>query len=244
MCVGTGQLIPPDVGANYTPPVGSVVAGLLHSGNYSFNCDQFNSATMQITTLWSLEGFLGLNIVSVNEVDHPEFIISGTLRGSTLPFPTYRNYLTIVNLTQRLDNTRLYCGTARNVTDGFWEIRVYCKHTHTHTCNITLLMFSAPPVLNNISLTVTEGDNVTLDLSDGQIPAFPFPNQFEWTRNGDLVFSTSNSSFGYPILSICSVARFHSGLYSLTATNNELGNSIPAIIGTGLGSVQLEVYCK
>ena len=67
--------------------------------------------------------------MSVNEEDHPEFTISGTERNGSIPFPTFRNELTIVNLTRRLHNVRLYCGHSLDTTDGYWELRVYCEST-------------------------------------------------------------------------------------------------------------------
>ncbi len=121
-------------GANYTPSVGTVRVGYPGANdNFTFGCDQFQivneNRTVQITTTWTLENFLGLDLVSVTESDHNEFVISGTDRGGDqLPFPTFRNELTIVNLTERLHNVRLYCGHAQNTTDGYWEIRVYSKY--------------------------------------------------------------------------------------------------------------------
>ena len=115
-------------GANYTPSIGTVVAGLPGT-NHTFNCDQFssnNNVTTKITTAWLLDNFLGLSLVSIRTNDHPEFAITGTERGSDFPFPTFRNQLTIVNLTHRLHNVRLFCGHGQN-TDGYWELRVYSE---------------------------------------------------------------------------------------------------------------------
>ncbi len=57
---------------------------------------------------------------------------------------------------------------------------------------------------------------------------------------------TRNSSavtFGYPRVTFTNVSRTASGNYSLRATNVRLDNS-SVEIGTGLGTVQLDVLCK
>lgn len=137
-CIHAGSAQFVAFGTNYSPSNGTTRAGYLGANdNFTFGCDQFRivneSTTVQITTAWTLENFMNLDLVSVTERDHPEFNITGTDRGSTLPFPTFRNQLTIVNLTQRLHNVRLYCGHAQDTTDGFWELRVYSESMHIST---------------------------------------------------------------------------------------------------------------
>lgn len=125
-------------GANYTPPVGTTYAELAGSNeSFTFNCDQFRQDTqsgnvIQVTTVWTLENFEDfLGPIFITDILHPEFVINGTERDQLLPFPTFRNTLTIVNHTQRLHNVRLHCGQASqdnsNLQDGSWELRIYSK---------------------------------------------------------------------------------------------------------------------
>ena len=120
-------------GANYTPPVGTTYAELAGSNNsFTFNCDQFRQDTsgnvVQSTTVWTLENFEGFSgRTFITDILHPEFVINGTERDQLLPFPTFRNTLTIVNHTQRLHNVTLFCGQADELRDGTWNLRVYSK---------------------------------------------------------------------------------------------------------------------
>ena len=139
---------------------------------HSFNCDQFSvnndpNVTTQITTAWTLENFLGLSLVSISKDDHPEFAINGTERGSSLPFPTFRNQLTIVNLTHRLHNVRLYCGHGQDTTDGFWDLRVYSEYV----CGALSHFLPHSPPLSPLSSPLSP----TLPLSSPLSPALsPF----------------------------------------------------------------------
>lgn len=120
-------------GANYTPPVNTVYADLPNTHHsFTFNCDQFcedsSGNIVQATTIWSLDSFRDSpDLVFIDSTLHPEFFINGTEKEQVLPFPTYRNMITIVNLTQRLHNVTLFCGQGRRSRDGSWDLRVYSE---------------------------------------------------------------------------------------------------------------------
>lgn len=88
--------------------------------------ENLDGSEVQVTTFWKLENFLDLDLVVISEDIHPEFSITGTNRPSNIPYPTFRNQLTIVNFTQRLQNVTLYCGHSQSV-DAHWDLQVYCE---------------------------------------------------------------------------------------------------------------------
>ncbi len=72
--------------------------------------------------------------------------------------------------------------------------------------------------------------------------AFPLP-EVEWTKDGQSISSSSGRVFGYPSLTISSVARSDSGVYSLSAMNFVLDEPLRQI-GNDTGSFTLDVLCK
>ena len=105
------------------------------------------------------------------------------------------------------------------------------------------MSFTAAPILTSTHVAVVEGGAVSVDLSAGQTQAFPFPREFEWKRNGVALSNSSRTEFGYPQLNITAVTREDRGWYTLTATNSRLGDP-REVVGTGNGSIQLQVYCE
>lgn len=75
------------------------------------------------------------------------------------------------------------------------------------------------------------------------LEAFPFPREYQWRKNGADVVNSSNVMFGYPAMSILNISRSDSDRYTLMATNYRLDDP-EQMIGTGDGSVQLNVLCK
>lgn len=113
-----------------SPPAGSVVVDFEGPTNKSFMCEQFSNSSgnvTQVSTLWSYRlasdpGSLKL----VFERDR-EFEISGTANPNMLPSPTYRNVLTVTNLTLRLSGVRLICGQGDQSEVVEWIIQIYRK---------------------------------------------------------------------------------------------------------------------
>ena len=99
------------------------------------------------------------------------------------------------------------------------------------------------PVLDSIQVTIVEGMSLSVDLSEGNIEAFPYPSQFQWTKDGAATSNTSRVMYGYPSLVFDLVCRDDLGNYTLSATNSRLGDP-QRIIGTGSGEFSLNVLCK
>lgn len=85
-----------------------------------------------------------------------------------------------------------------------------------------------------------ENQNVEVNLEAGR-SAFPLP-MFEWTQNGQPAMNGSGRVFGYPSLTISSVARTDSGMYTLSARNFELGTTDE--IGNDTVNFTLDILCK
>ena len=120
------------VGRNLSPPEGTVISELLGPANVMFNCDQFRNDSgenfTQRTTQWSFKFASDPSqLVIFDDMIHPEFDVNGTTREGPGPFPTFRNILTIVNFTERLDGTRLICGQGSQLEVNEWTLRVYRK---------------------------------------------------------------------------------------------------------------------
>ena len=89
-----------------------------------------------------------------------------------------------------------------------------------------------------------EGENGLAATPEVAPTAHPFPSEFEWTASeGIAVANDSRRMFGYPALTINDVRRTDSGMYSLTATNRFLNESMD-VLGSGAGSFTLDVLCK
>ena len=141
----TGCYCADPVVLNLSPTPSTTVAELEGPTNITFNCDTYDGELTQVTTLWTyrLPSDSASSII-VNPEDHLEFVISGTTGNNSFPFPTFRNRLTIVNMTSRLDGVLLFCGGFRQ---GFnelasWTLRVYRELSHTaHVITHTFCTF-------------------------------------------------------------------------------------------------------
>ena len=92
-------------------------------------------------------------------------------------------------------------------------------------------------------LVAAEGGTVTT-VTLGQDPeAFPFPQQFQWTRNGEEPRNDTRVTYGYPGVTFQSFSRVDTGMYNLTATNYRLDNT-SVVVGMDMGSFSLDVQCK
>ena len=92
-------------------------------------------------------------------------------------------------------------------------------------------------------MTAVEGGIVTT-IPLGQAPeAFPFPQLFQWTRNGMVVTNGTRVTYGYPGITFQFFSREDSGTYNLTATNYRLDDT-SVVVGTDMVSFTLDVQCK
>lgn len=73
--------------------------------------------------------------------------------------------------------------------------------------------------------------------------AFPFPQDYQWRRNGAEAVNSSTVVLGYPAISFFSILRSDSANYILTATNYRLDYPEQKL-GTEVGSIQINVLCK
>ena len=139
-----GYCISANIGVNLSPPDGTVVAEFEGPSNVVFNCDQFRNETgenfTQRTTQWSFRFASNPSVLFLfDDVLHPEFEVSGTIRDSPGPFPTFLNMLTIVNFTDRLDRTRLICGQGTELEVNEWTLRIYRKSSASHINSVFIL---------------------------------------------------------------------------------------------------------
>ena len=74
-------------------------------------------------------------------------------------------------------------------------------------------------------------------------PAYPFPNDFQWSKDGVILTNTSRIKFGYPSIIFQLVTRSDQGVYTLRATNHVLFGPLEET-GTAVGTVTLEVACE
>ena len=120
--------------------------------------------------------------------------------------------------------------------------RVFVSGLQMFHCLVT-----GPPVLKNFTTTqsVCENETYTFDLqAAGAAEAFPFPQEFNWTRHNENVDNTTDEgrvTYGYPSVTFSSLNRSDSGRYELSATNFMRNGSL---IGSDTGSFTLDVQCK
>ena len=107
-----------------------------------------------------------------------------------------------------------------------------------------MLLLTDPPVLLDQGEVVRrENEELSLDMRDPDSPpAFPFPSQYMWTRQNNVVNSMENRVFNYSSIFIGSVEPSDAGTYTLTATNYELDGV--TLLGTDSASITLNVLCE
>ena len=88
-----------------------------------------------------------------------------------------------------------------------------------------------------------ENEELSMDMADPDSPpAFPFPSQVSWTKDGEEVEDVSSTRvFNYSSIFIGSVQPSDSGVYLLSATNYQLDGSP---LDTDTASLTLNVLCK
>ena len=102
---------------------------------------------------------------------------------------------------------------------------------------------TGPPDLNNtVERTAIENDQVEIDVGIG-VESFPFPQEFQWKRDGVPVMNSSRISYGYTSVVFQSVQREDGGNYTLSATNYRLDDEDQQV-GSDTGSFFLNVLCK
>ena len=93
----------------------------------TLTCNVTNSEGSQTTTSWFVRNFRGFsNLQGITDSFVPElFSVDGDPRtGLSI---TFRNRLTITNLTSELDEVTVYCGTGQNREQANFVLRVYSK---------------------------------------------------------------------------------------------------------------------
>ena len=116
---------------DYTKPSnGSVIANFEGTLNAStLTCNVINSG-MRIGTSWFVQDLTPDVVQAISDDFHPElFLISGDQRPNLDPGRTYRNRLTIVNMTAQLDGVTIYCGLGQSALSELanFLLRVYRK---------------------------------------------------------------------------------------------------------------------
>ena len=119
-----------------SPPSNTTIGELVGPANVQFNCDTYeevqNGTDVQVTTAWFLRFPSEENLFFIGEVGgvptQPSFNVNGTAR-VVGPFPTFRNLLTLTNMTNALDDAWLICGhSVQEFNDlARWRLRLYCK---------------------------------------------------------------------------------------------------------------------
>ena len=119
-------------GVEFTdPPSGSVIANFEGTLNATtLTCDVTNSG-IRISTTWFVQGLVGDGFVQTisDEFDPQLFLVSGDPRPNLGPDRTFRNRLTIVNLTAELDGVIIYCGIGQSSESeqANFTVRIYHK---------------------------------------------------------------------------------------------------------------------
>ena len=84
-------------------------------------------------------------------------------------------------------------------------------------------------------------ENVSLNLE--QSYTFPYPDMFQWSKDGIVITNNSRRMFGYPSVVISRIIPSDEGTYTLRATNHFIVSPFKEI-GTGSGSFTIEVVCE
>lgn len=100
----------------------------------------------------------------------------------------------------------------------------------------------APQLAVGREIEVVEGNATVVNLQSGP-EAFPFPTEYQWKRNDQVITNTSTLALAYPMAHFLNVSRSESGLYTLEAVNHQLQPPIQEI-GRGTGSFRLNVLCE
>ena len=111
------------------PPSGEVFTEVIGAANVTFNCVIVDDVGDQQLTLWNLLNFNGVaNAQDLITVYLPEgsVILSGDPAGNL--FGSFRNVATFTEFREELDGATLACGTATDLLDGQFFLRVYRKY--------------------------------------------------------------------------------------------------------------------
>lgn len=116
---------------NLNPSNGSVIVDFKGSINATtITCDVVNTTGNQINTEWSVTNFRELsNFRMLSDITAPEiFLLSGDPIPGTVPNQTYRNRLTVLVLSNDLDQVTIFCGSSAFPTLAHVSFRVYRKY--------------------------------------------------------------------------------------------------------------------
>ena len=90
-------------------------------------CDIVNITRNQINTEWSVTNFRGVSSFQTLSSNPEIFHFSGDPIPGTMPTQTFRNRLTILNMTNDLDRVTLSCGSNTFPTQAHFLFRIYRK---------------------------------------------------------------------------------------------------------------------
>ena len=102
------------------PPSGSVIGDIEGKKNITtLTCNISNNASgINVETQWSLENFNGIEeLLRPNDSTSELFLIDGH----------HSNQLTVLNLTEELDQVRIFCGTGAEPQMAYFTLRINRK---------------------------------------------------------------------------------------------------------------------
>ena len=213
----------------------------------TITCDVVASTRNQINTEWSETNFIGVSGFQTLSSNPEIFYFSGDPIPGTVPTQTFRNRLTILNMTNDLDRVTIFCGSNTIPAQAHFFFRIYRKfflvvnYDYEHS-----YFYAGPPKLRKkFYVRIQEGDTeVTIDLRQDPAP-FPEPSIFNWSKDGQPMPDDDNYniSLTYSNVTFLLVTRNISGNYTVTTTNFLLHNTSQQL-GSGVGSFHLDVLCK
>ena len=113
---------------NLDPSNGSVIVDFEGSINATtITCDVVTTTGNHINTEWSIINFRELSSFrTLSDITAPEiFLFSGDPIPGTVPNQTYRNRLTVLVLSNDLDQVTIFCGSSTFPTLAQVSFRVY-----------------------------------------------------------------------------------------------------------------------
>ena len=110
------------------PPNGSLIVDFEGAINTTIiTCHIINRTRDQINTEWSVTNFKGLSSFQTLSSNPEIFHFSGDPIPGTMPTQTFRNRLTILNMSNDLDRVTLSCGSNIFPTQALFFFRIYRK---------------------------------------------------------------------------------------------------------------------
>ena len=232
------------------PPSGSLIADFEGAINtITISCDVVTSTRNKINTEGSIINFRGVSTFQILSNNPEIFQFSGDPIPGTIPPRIFRNRLTILNMTNDLDQATIFCGSNTFPTQAHFLFRIYRKFEFNISKLITVTVhehyfYAGPPKLRKMfTVQIQEGDtNIIIDLCQDPAP-FPKPGIFNWSKDGQPLSDDSITSLTFSNVTFLLVTRSISGNYTVSATNFLLDNTSQQL-GNDVGSFHLDVLCK